>query len=85
MLTGPAEAYGDLFGADLVVGTSAGALVGAFLACGADLSGTVRSLARMGQAVTADQCRASPWTSHSQPSRRSDRRSPNRARQALLC
>ncbi|MEU6064771.1 patatin-like phospholipase family protein [Streptomyces sp. NPDC047082] len=55
LLTGLAESGCDLSGADLVVGTSAGALVGAFLARGADLSGALRSLARMAQAMSADQ------------------------------
>ncbi|MFJ9814736.1 patatin-like phospholipase family protein [Streptomyces sp. NPDC101151] len=53
--TGPAEAGCDLSGADVVVGTSAGALVGAFLACGAEPSGALRALATGGQAMTADQ------------------------------
>ena len=37
LLAGLAEAGTDLSGADLVVGTSAGSVVGAQLACGAEL------------------------------------------------
>ena len=41
VLAGLAEAGVDLSGADLVVGTSAGSVVGAQLACGAELPATL--------------------------------------------
>ena len=54
LLTGLREAGVDLAGADAVVGTSAGALVGALLSSGRDVTGALTSLAALGQSIDPD-------------------------------
>lgn len=54
LLTGLREAGVDLAGADAVVGTSAGALVGALLSSGRDVTGALTSLAALGQSIDHD-------------------------------
>lgn len=54
LLTGLREAGADLAGADAVAGTSAGALVGALLSSGRDVTGALTSLAALGQSIDPD-------------------------------
>lgn len=51
VLTGLRDAGVDLSKADAIVGTSAGALVGAFLSSGRDVNDALRSLAALGQSI----------------------------------
>jgi len=51
LLTGLREGGADLAGADAIVGTSAGALVGALLSDGRDVTGALASLAALGQSI----------------------------------
>ena len=51
LLTGLFEAGVDLAGADAIVGTSAGALVGALLASGREVTDALVSLASLGQSI----------------------------------
>lgn len=51
LLTGLREAGVDLAGAQSIVGTSAGALVGAFLASGREVTDALASLATLGQSM----------------------------------
>jgi NTE family protein len=54
LLTGLREAGVDLAGADAVLGTSAGALVGALLSGGRDVTDALTSLAALGQSIDPD-------------------------------
>jgi hypothetical protein len=54
LLTGLREAGADLAGANATVGTSAGALVGALLSSGRDVTGALTSLAALGQSIDPD-------------------------------
>ncbi|GAB3457722.1 patatin-like phospholipase family protein [Streptomonospora sediminis] len=57
LLTGLAEAGYDLSGADRVIGTSAGSLVGAFLASGADPAEALTPIAGLSAAMSGDEMR----------------------------
>ena len=54
LLTGLGEASVDLAGADSIVGTSAGALVGALLSSGREVTDALVSLAGLGQSMDPD-------------------------------
>jgi NTE family protein len=54
LLTGLREAGADLAGATAIVGTSAGALVGALLSSGRDVTDALTSLAALGQSIDPD-------------------------------
>jgi NTE family protein len=54
LLTGLREAGVDLAGAEAIVGTSAGALVGALLASGREVTDALISLASLGRTINAD-------------------------------
>jgi len=54
LLTGLGEAGVELAGAESIVGTSAGALVGAFLAGGRPVTDALSSLAALGQSIDPD-------------------------------
>lgn len=54
LLTGLREAGVDMTGAETVVGTSAGALVGALLASGRDVTDALTALAALGQSIDSD-------------------------------
>ena len=54
LLTGLRETGVDLAGADAIVGTSAGALVGALLSGGRDVTDALTSLAALGQSIDPD-------------------------------
>jgi NTE family protein len=54
LLTGLREAGVDLAGANATVGTSAGALVGALLSSGRDVTDALTSLAALGQSIDPD-------------------------------
>ena len=54
LLTGLREAGVDLAGADATVGTSAGALIGALLSSGRDVTGALTTLAALGQSIDRD-------------------------------
>jgi NTE family protein len=54
LLTGLREAGVDLAGANATVGTSAGALVGALLSSGRDVTDALTSLAELGQSIDPD-------------------------------
>lgn len=54
LLTGLGEAGVDLAGADSIVGTSAGALVGALLSSGREVADALGSLAALGQSLDPD-------------------------------
>jgi NTE family protein len=54
LLTGLREAGVDLAGATAIVGTSAGALVGALLSSGRDVTDALTSLAALGQSIDPD-------------------------------
>jgi NTE family protein len=54
LVTGLREAGVDLAGAEAIVGTSAGALVGALLSSGRDVTGALASLAALGQSTDRD-------------------------------
>ena len=54
LLTGLREAGADLAGAEAIVGTSAGALVGALLSSGRDVTDALTSLAALGQSIDPD-------------------------------
>jgi len=62
LLTGLREAGVDLAGADAVVGTSAGALVGALLAGGRELTDALTSLAALGRSIDPDSLAAGSET-----------------------
>jgi NTE family protein len=51
LLTGLREAGADLAGAEAIMGTSAGALVGALLSSGRDVTDALTSLAALGQSI----------------------------------
>jgi NTE family protein len=51
LLTGLREAGVDLAGAEAIIGTSAGAFVGALLSSGRDVTGALTSLAALGQSI----------------------------------
>jgi NTE family protein len=54
LVTGLREAGVDLAGAEAIVGTSAGALVGALLSSGRDVTGALTTLAALGQSIDRD-------------------------------
>ena len=54
LVTGLREAGIDLAGAEATVGTSAGALVGALLSSGRDVTGALTTLAALGQSIDRD-------------------------------
>ncbi len=54
LLTGLREAGLDLAGANATTGTSAGALVGALLSSGRDVTGALTSLAALGRSIDPD-------------------------------
>src|ERR1022692_3215415 len=54
LLTGLREAGVDLAGATAIVGTSAGALIGALLSSGRDVTDALTSLAALGQSIDPD-------------------------------
>jgi NTE family protein len=58
LLTGLREAGAGLAGANATVGTSAGALVGALLSSGRDVTGALKSLAALGQSIDPDSLAA---------------------------
>jgi len=58
LLTGLREAGVDLAGAEAILGTSAGALVGALLASGRDVADALGSLAALGQNIDRDSLTA---------------------------
>ena len=58
LLTGLHEAGADLAGATAIVGTSAGALVGALLSSGRDVTDALTSLAALGQSIDPDSLAA---------------------------
>ena len=58
LLTGLLEAGVDLAGAEAIMGTSAGALVGALLACGRDVTDALISLASLGQSIDTESLAA---------------------------
>ena len=58
LLLGLNEAGVDLAGAEAIVGTSAGALVGALLASGRELTDALTSLAALGQSIDPDSLAA---------------------------
>jgi NTE family protein len=58
LLTGLLEAGVDLAGADAIVGTSAGALVGALLASGREVTDALISLASLGQSIDPESLAA---------------------------
>ena len=58
LLTGLREAGADLAGATAIVGTSAGALVGALLSIGRDVTDALTSLAVLGQSIDPDSLAA---------------------------
>src|SRR5450755_2476078 len=54
LLTGLREAGVDLAGAEAIVGTSAGALVGALLSSGREVTDALTSLASLGRTINPD-------------------------------
>ena len=58
LLTGLREAGADLAGATAIMGTSAGALVGALLSSGRDVTDALTSLAALGQSIDPDSLAA---------------------------
>jgi NTE family protein len=58
LITGLREAGVDMAGAEAIVGTSAGALVGALLAGGREVTDALTSLAGLGQSFRADDLAA---------------------------
>ena len=62
LLTGLREAGVDLAGADAVAGTSAGALVGALLSSGRDVTDALIALAALGQSIDPDDLAAGSET-----------------------
>ena len=65
LLTGLREAGVDVAGAEATVGTSAGALIGALLSSGRDVTDALTSLAALGQSIDPDALAAGDEAFHS--------------------
>jgi NTE family protein len=65
LLTGLREAGCDLASSESIVGTSAGALVGAFLSSGREVTDALTSLASLGQSIEPDDLTAGDEAFHS--------------------